>query len=276
MKKTESVMIFDMEMPLKEFIKSFDSVVIAFSGGVDSSTLSAICYNVLKDKAVAVTAISPTTPSREIKEAVKIAKEIGIKHEFIDIYELESEGFVQNSPNRCYYCKKHLISALVGYAKERGYSAVFEGTNASELDGHRPGYKAVKEFSNVYSPWAEFGFTKEKIREMAKMMGYSFYDKPSQACLASRIPFGSQIDEEKLRMIDEAESMVIEIAKVRQIRIRNFDGMAIIEVGREERQKLMDETVMDEITEKLKKIGFKYVLLDLEGYRTGKLSFLFR
>ena len=257
---------------LKEFIKTFDSVVIAFSGGVDSSTLAAVSYEVLKDRALAVTALSPTTPSREIEEAKRIAREIGIKHEFIQINELESDGFVENSPERCYFCKKHLLSAMVDYAVQNGFSAVFEGTNASELKGHRPGYKAIREFSMVHSPWAEFGFTKEEIREVAKSMGFSFYNKPSLACLASRIPFGIRIEEDRLKMVDEAENAIIEVAGVRQVRVRNFDGMAIIEVDRDEREKFFSQAVMDEIAERLKKIGFNYVLLDMEGYRTGKLS----
>ncbi len=257
---------------LKEFIKTFDGVIIAFSGGVDSSTLAAVSYEVLKDGALAVTALSPTTPSREVEEARQIAQEIGIRHEFIQINELESEGFVENSPERCYFCKRHLLSAMVKYAKEKGFSAVFEGTNASELKGHRPGYKAIKEFEIVHSPWAEFGFTKEEIREVARSMGYSFYNKPSLACLASRIPFGIKIDEERLKMVDEAENVIIEVAGVRQVRVRNFNGMAVIEVDRDERQKFFSQEVMDEIADRLRKIGFKYVLLDMEGYRTGKLS----
>ena len=257
---------------LKEYIKSFDSVIVAFSGGVDSSTLAGVTYHLLKEKALAVTALSPTTPSREIEEAKRIAREIGIRHEFIQINELESEGFVENSPERCYFCKRHLLSAMVSYAKQKGYSAVFEGTNASELKGHRPGYKAIKEFEIVHSPWAEFGFTKEEIREVAKSMGFSFYNKPSLACLASRIPFGIRIDEGRLRMVDEAENAIIEIAGVRQVRVRNFNGMAVIEVDRDEREKFFSQEVMDEIAERLKRIGFNYVLLDMEGYRTGKLS----
>jgi uncharacterized protein len=259
---------------LKEFVEKFDSVIIAFSGGVDSSTLAAICYEVLGDRSLAVTAISPTAPRREIEEAVKIANEIGIKHEFIKINELENEYFIQNNSNRCYYCKKILLSTLVEYAREKGYSAVFEGTNSEELKGHRPGYNAVKEMDIVYSPFAELGITKREIREIAKIMGYSFHNKPSLACLASRIPFGTRIDERKLKMVDNAESFIIKKVGVRQIRVRNFDDMAIIEVDKDERNKFFNEKIMDEIVEELKKIGFKLVLLDMEGYRTGKLSSL--
>jgi uncharacterized protein len=156
-------------------------------------------------------------------------------------------------------------------AEERGYDAVFEGTNASDLEGHRPGYKAVKEMHGVYSPWAEFGITKKEIRMVAKSMGFSFYDKPSLACLASRIPSGVEIDERKLRMVDEAENLVIEIAGVRQVRVRNYDGVAVVEVGEEEIGKLLEKATI--VRDRLKEIGFRSVLVDLEGYRTGKQLF---
>jgi|Deesub1362A_J573_1020465.scaffolds.fasta_scaffold21445_1 uncharacterized protein len=258
---------------LTEFIKGFrnEGVIVAFSGGVDSSTLAALTARTIS-RVIAVTANSPTTPMRELREARRIAKEIGIDHAFIEINELEDENFVENTSERCFFCKKNLLEALLKFGKGRGYSIVFEGTNASELKGHRPGYKAIKSFKNVYSPWAEFGITKDEIREIAKEMGFSFYNKPSIACLASRIPFGISIDETRLKMVDEAENTVLEITGVTQVRVRNFDGTAVIEVEREGIKKFLNKT--DEIAEKLKEIGFKRILLDLEGYRTGKLSSL--
>ncbi len=255
---------------LERFISSFDSVIVAFSGGVDSSTLAGISNELTET--LAVTIVSPTTPSRELRDAERIARELNLKHRFYHLNELEDENFVKNTENRCYYCKRMTLSALVELANEEGYEAVFEGTNASELRGHRPGYKAVTEFEKVYSPWAMFGFTKEEIREIAKAKGYSFWNKPSVACLSSRIPFNTPIDENSLRMVDEAENYVIEVAKVRQVRVRKIDGRAVIEVGEDEVEKLFDREVAGKIVSKLKSLGFKAVLLDLEGYRTGKLS----
>ena len=255
---------------LEKFISSFERVIVAFSGGVDSSTLAGLA-NELTD-VLAVTIISPTTPSREIREAERIAKELSLKHRFYNLNELEDENFVKNTEERCYFCKRMVLTSLKKIAEEEGYEAVFEGTNASELQGHRPGYRAVMELENVYSPWVIFGFTKEEIREIAKMKGYSFWDKPSVACLSSRIPFNTPIDEVSLKMVDEAENYIIEVAGVRQVRVRKIDGRAVIEVGKDEVEKLLNKEMVEKIVPKLRSLGFKAVLLDLEGYRTGKLS----
>lgn len=254
---------------MKEFLSSFKSTVVAFSGGVDSSTLAAVC----KDaglKTLAVTVISQNSPTREIKDAKKIAEEIGVRHEFINMDILTPE-FSENTSERCYFCKKRVLSALVYLAESRDYEVVLEGTNASDLGGHRPGYNAVKEMGKVYSPWAEFGITKDEIRSIAKSMKFSFYDKPSLACLATRIPFGIEIDEQKLKMVDKAENSVIEIAGVRQVRVRNYGGIAVVEVGEDEIKKLLEEAT--KVRDRLKKIGFRHVLVDLDGYRTGKMLF---
>ncbi len=258
---------------LKEFISQFESVAIAFSGGVDSSTLLALTANVLgNERVVAVTASSPTVPSRDLEDARRFAEEIGVRHVLLDLNELEDDDFRKNPPNRCYFCKKMLLSRITEFTELEGIHAVFEGTNADELRGHRPGFRAVSEFENVYSPWAMFGFTKGEIRRLAGEMGYEFADKPSMACLSSRIPFGIEINEEKLRRIDAAENLVIAIAKVKQVRVRDFGEHAIIEAGREEREKLFSIEIADRIVEELRKLGYKNVLMDLEGYRTGKLS----
>ncbi len=255
---------------MKAFIGEFDHVIVAFSGGVDSSTLAAVCKKVLNENVLAVTIRSQNIPSREIRDAEEVAREIGVAHEFIDIDVLSVDDFRKNSEQRCYYCKKHILSALVMLAEERNFDAVFEGTNASDLGEHRPGYRAVEELEKVYSPWAEFGITKDEIKMIARYMGFSFYDKPSLACLATRIPFGVEINEKALRMIDRAEDAVVEIAKVRQARVRNLNGVAVIEVGSDEVHKVLPVAL--EIKEKLMEIGFRSVLLDLEGYRTGKIS----
>jgi len=256
---------------LQNFISELESVLVAFSGGVDSSTLLAVTKEV-KDDVVAVTVTSPITPKRELRDAERIAKELNVKHEFIRVNELEDENFVKNPPDRCYYCKRMILSTLVDYAERNGIQAVFEGTNADELRGHRPGYAAVKEFERVYSPWAMFGFTKLEIREIARQKGYFFADKPSMACLATRIPFGERISYERLRRIERAEELIMSMSGVKQIRVRDFNSMAVIEVGSDERSKLFDEKLMDLVVEELEKLGYSYVLFDMEGYRTGKLS----
>ena len=258
---------------LKRFItsKGKDGVVIAFSGGVDSSTLAAICHNVLGEKAVGVTAVSPVYPPEEIEEAKRVAREIGIKHILIETNELVNGNFVRNPENRCYYCKKELLYHLQGIAKRLGFKAIFEGTNFSDLGGHRPGFRAVKEIENVFSPWVENKFTKEEIQALAKKLGLSVHSKPAFACLATRIPFGERITREKLKMIGEAERIIKEISGVKQIRVRNHNGLARIEAGRNERNLLFNTELLNKIAIELKKLGFKYVTLDLEGYKTGSM-----
>lgn len=263
---------------LKRFIeeKGRNGVVIAFSGGVDSSTLAAVCHRILKDKVVAVTARSPLYPPEDLEEARKTAEEIGIKHYIIETNELQNEDFTRNPENRCYYCKKELIEHLHNFAQKIGFKVIFEGTNFSDLKEHRPGFKAIEEKENVFSPWVEAGFTKEEIRLLAKKLGLSNYDKPPKACLASRIPFGEKITEEKLKRIGMAEKFIREICGVQQIRVRDHNGLARIEVGKEERNRLFNPEIMDKIAEKLKQLGFKYVTLDLEGYRSGSMLAMLR
>ena len=258
---------------LRRFIldKGKDGVVIAFSGGVDSSTLAAVCHDLLGEKAVAVTATSPTYPAEEIEEAKRVAREIGIRHILVESDELSNEDFVRNPENRCYYCKRELLNCLQSIADKLGFKAIFEGTNFSDLSGHRPGFQAVRERSNVYSPWAENEITKEEIRMLAKKLGLSTHDKPALACLASRIPFGERITKERLSRVGRAEQIIKQISGVKQLRVRDHNGLARIEVGREERKLLLNIEVMDKIANELKRLGFKFVTLDLEGYRTGSM-----
>jgi len=258
---------------LRSFIqkKGKDGVIIAFSGGVDSSTLAALCYEILGEKAVAVTAVSPTYPPEEIEEAKKIAGEIGIKHIIVRTNELSNENFVRNPEDRCYYCKRELLNRLKEVAEKLGFKTVFEGTNFSDLSGHRPGFRAVEEMENVYSPWAENDFTKEEIRAIARRIGLSVSDKPPLACLASRIPYGERITADRLIRIGKAEQIIRKITGARQLRVRDHNDLARIEVGRDERRLFFDTKTMDRIVNELKMLGFKYVTLDLEGYRTGSM-----
>jgi uncharacterized protein len=248
-----------------------DGVVVAFSGGVDSSTLAAISHKVLGAKAIAVIAKSPTYTSEELAAAKKIAADIGIKLFVIETNELSNPDFARNPENRCYYCKTELLKNLVDFAGAFGFKAVFEGTNASDLGDHRPGFKAVQETKNVYSPWMTLGFSKAEIRQVAKQMGLNVHNKPALACLASRIPFNEAITAEKLLRIEKAEQAIKAVVKVRQLRVRDHHGLARIEVGKDERALFRDVEVLDKVVRSLKALGFKYVALDLEGYRSGSM-----
>jgi len=258
---------------LKKYIleKGQNGVVIAFSGGVDSTTLAALAHQLLGDRAVAVIAQSPTYPRAEMQQAKQAAQEIGIKLYITLTDELDNPNFNQNPENRCYYCKKELLTKLKQFADQHGFGAVFEGTNYSDLSDHRLGFRAVEETEGVYSPWAATGFSKEEVRQVAKKLGLTVHDKPASACLASRIPFNEPITAERLRRIEEAEDTIRELLGVRQLRVRDHNGLVRIEVGADERQLFFNTKAMDAIAVRLKGLGFRYVTLDLEGYRSGSM-----
>ncbi len=258
---------------LKNYIaeKGKDGLVIAFSGGVDSSSLAAVSFEVLGEKAVAVIAQSPTYTSDELSDAKKIAKEIGIKLFVIETNELENSDFNKNPENRCYFCKKELLTNLIGFAHELGFKTVFEGTNFSDLNDHRPGFKAVQEAKDVYSPWMINKFTKDEIRQVAKRMGLSVHNKPALACLASRIPFNEKITSEKLIRVGRAEQAVKALTGVKQVRVRDHNGLARIEVTKDERELFCNLNVQDKVASELRKLGFKFVTFDLEGYQSGSM-----
>ena len=258
---------------LKKFIaeKGKDGVVIAFSGGLDSATIAAVSHQVLGDKAVAVIAQSPTYTAQELKDAKQTAKDIGIKLHIIQTEELKNQDFTKNPENRCYFCKKELLQKLLMFGSHHGFAAVFEGTNFSDLSDHRPGFKAVQETEDVYSPWVAFKFSKNEIRQVAKNLQLQVYDKPSLACLASRIPFNEEITADKLSRIEKAEKIIKEIVNFSQIRVRDHNSLARIEVSKEQRELFFTLDILDRIAFELKRLGFQYVTFDLEGYRTGSM-----
>lgn len=252
-------------------LKEKGSVLVALSGGVDSSTVAKAAKIALGDKAVAVTADSATLPHKELEEAGKIAREIGIKHIVTKVDELRNLNFTRNTKERCYYCKRELIAELKKLALREGLKNIVDGTNADDLKTHRPGIKALRE-EGVHSPLAEAGLTKNEVKMLAKAMNLPTANKPPMACLASRIPYGSEITEKKLRRIGQAEAAVRSIVKVRQLRVRDHGNIARIEVGSDDRKMFFDEKIMDRIAEKLRSIGFTYVAFDLEGYRQGSMD----
>ena len=255
---------------LKDNMKKRGSAAIAFSGGVDSTFLVRVAHEVLGDKLIAITATSSTYPERELKEAIKYAEDMGVKHKIISSEELDIEGFASNPKNRCYYCKKELFSKIKEVAKENGVEYVFDGANYDDIGDYRPGMQAARELE-VISPLKEAQLTKADIRELSKDLGLPTWDKPAFACLSSRFPYGKQITIPKLKMVEEAEQFLLDMG-IRQVRVRHHEEIARIEVDPKERVKFFDVEVMDKIGEKFKKIGFAYVTLDVLGYRTGSMN----
>lgn len=256
---------------LLEWFKKKDGVIVAFSGGVDSSVVAVAASYALGNRAIAVTADSPLLPPGELEEAKKIAELKKLRHIVIKVNQLENENLVKNPPNRCYFCKKELISTLKKIAKEFNISTIVDGTNYDDLNLHRPGYIALKE-EGVESPLAELKITKKEVREIARILNLPNSDKPSMACLASRFPYGQSITLNKILRVSEAEEFIKRKVNVTQIRVRDHGNIARIEVLPEERKFFFDERIMDEIANKLKELGYTYITLDLQGYRTGSMD----
>ena len=255
---------------LKNNIKSLGSVAIAYSGGVDSTFLLKVAADVLGDKVIAITAKSTTYPEREFKEAVKYIGDIGAKHIVIISEELEIEGFAKNPIDRCYFCKKELFSKVRKVADDNNINAVLDGSNTDDVSDYRPGMKAANELK-VISPLKDAGLTKDNIRELSKRLGLPTWNKPAFACLSSRFPYGNEITVEKLSMVERAEQFLMDLG-FKQIRVRHHGDIARVEVNAEERNKFFDIELMDKVANELKSFGFKYVTLDLLGYRTGSMN----
>ncbi|MEF8776766.1 MAG: ATP-dependent sacrificial sulfur transferase LarE [Haloarculaceae archaeon] len=256
---------------VRDDLAALDGVLVAFSGGVDSSVVAAIAHDALGDDAVACTARSETLPAAELEEARRVADEIGIRHEVVAFSELDSEAFVTNDEERCYHCRSMRLGAMYDCARTFGIDVVCDGTNASDVgEGHRPGLRAVEEL-DVYSPLLANDLMKGEVRAIADHYDLSVADKPSMACLSSRIPTGLEVTEDRLSRIERAEEL-LRTWGFDQFRVRDHDGLARIEVGAEELEAALDPAFARAAREHVGDLGFDHVTLDLAGYETGSVS----
>jgi uncharacterized protein len=255
---------------LEKILKETQGVLVAFSGGVDSTFLLKVAHRVLGDRAVAITASSATAPPGELEAAKDLVRRIGCEHIIISSHELENPSFAQNPVNRCYFCKDELYRICRGQADRIGIPTVADGTNLDDLKDHRPGLKAAKEW-RIRHPLVEARMTKEEIRAFSRELGLPSWNKPAIACLSSRFPYGIEINLERLEKIAACERF-LQTLRFREFRVRYHGELARIEVRADEIERFFDETTREGIVQKFKEIGFIFVSLDLEGYRMGSMN----
>lgn len=255
---------------LREAIAAYDGLAIAFSGGVDSALLAAVAHDVLGERALAVTGRSPSIPAREIEEARAFCEERGMRHEIIDTHEFEIEGFDHNPVDRCYHCKRELLMCVVRAAEAHGIHALAEGSNLDDEGEYRPGSRAIAEMK-VASPLREAGLRKDDVRALARYLELSQWDKPSFACLNTRFAYGDLITPELLSMVDGAEEALHALGFA-QVRVRCRDRAARIEVSSNDIERIVKPQVRERVVGELTNLGFTYVSVDLQGYRTGSMD----
>jgi uncharacterized protein len=261
--------MIEKDQALRDTLTALGSVVVAYSGGVDSAYLAWVATTTLGDRAVAVTADSPSYPDHHRRLAIEIAERFNLRHEIIRTSELERPEYRANPANRCYYCKHELYTHLTRIAAMH-HAVVVDGNNADDRGDYRPGRQAAREFG-VRSPLDEVDLTKQEIRELSRRAGLPAWDQPASACLSSRIPYDSEVTEEKLRMIERAEEAIRGLG-FRLYRVRHHDQVARVEIASDEMSRALDPGVAAAMVRELKAIGYRYVTLDLQGYRTGSLN----
>ena len=253
---------------LKKSIKKLGNAIVAFSGGIDSTLVLKVAYDILGDKVIAVTADSPSLPRRELEETKRIAKQIGVKHLIINTEETKNKNYLKNPNNRCYYCKSELYTKLKVISEQLGIKNIINGTNFDDLSDYRPGLKAADE-NNVISPLKDAKITKSDVRELAKCIGLEIWDKPSSPCLSSRVPYGQEITLKKLAMIEEAENFLKDFG-IRELRVRNFGNLARIEVNENDKSVINDN--FDLIEKKFNEIGFNEIIIS--NFKSGALNLM--
>ncbi len=262
---------------LNELLAWFDDkekVLVSLSGGVDSALVAYAAKTKLNKNAIAITADYKTLSSEELDSAKKIAKEIGISHKIIEYSELDNEDFVKNDNKRCFYCRDELSNKLIEFASSLDIDIIVDGTQSDDMGDYRPGIDALHQ-NGIHSPLLETNFTKNMVRNTAESIGLSIYDKPSNSCLASRIPWGQRVTAEKLARIEMGEKIIKQKTGLRQVRVRDIDGKARIEVETDKIHLITENQIKSEISTKLKMIGFSHVEIDPEGYASGKLNIVY-
>ena len=255
---------------LVKWFEDKNKVMIALSGGVDSAVVAYAAFQALGNSAIAVTADYKTLSQEELLSAKQVCSEIGIEQMILDYSELENEDFVKNDSNRCFHCRMELGDHLIKLAKTHCVEIIVDGTNIDDLGDYRPGIQALKE-NGIRSPLVETKFIKSEIRDIAKSVGLSVHDRPANSCLASRIPWGQRVTAERLTRIELGETFVKQITNLKQVRVRDIQGCAKIEVDKE-KILIFDENIINQLNEKLKAIGFTSVEIDKDGYRPGKIN----